>query len=187
MTWVTAVLALAGICLVAWIDNKATRAVGRRLPLGYCIERCVMPWMLKGWEGARAVLFHQDAHVLIVVSKHLVPLSLRGKAQVTVRMWRLPELRRYQPERGYKLPLRRLPYPYRVVWCFRLPSVRDGELAFVKECGGSLSTVETVLRELVSADPVMRKDPTFYVWAEKVFGGREVGVFEDVGSTTEQV
>ena len=185
MTWITTILALAVIYLVACIYNEATRAVNQRLPLGLCIKECVMSWMLMGGEGARTVLFHLDAHILIVVSKHLVPISFRGKAQVTIKMWRLPESRRYQPERGYKLPLRRLSHPCRVVWRFRLPRVRDGKLAFVKECGGSLSTVQASLQELVSADPVMREDSTFYVWAEKVFGWRDVGVFEDAGSDQE--
>jgi len=183
--WLVALIAIVEVVLLMEISNRLARAVHQRLPLPHLFSHCVAPWILGGFDGTRVVMYHQSSGMLIQVLKRLSARRTDAVASLGVAKTQLPKGKAYEPSKGWRLPIKRLPYACVIVWRWRLPSpYRDGEEMARIDCGASLARVKEALAKLTSEDPRIGEDPTFYVWLENGAARRVMGRFEDEGSLT---
>jgi len=127
-------------------------------------------------------MYHAQAHALIQVVKSLSACSTDAAVALRVLKRQLPDGCGYAPDKGCRVPIKRAPYPCHIVAKWRLPSPqRDGDEVSSVECGASLMRVKAAVEQMVSSDPAMAADPTFYVWSEKTISGRVMGRFDDTG------
>jgi hypothetical protein len=148
-----------------------SRIVHERLPADAAVDKLVVPWTLKGIYLTSVVLYHLESDTMIVVAKSVVPPQPWTEVSLRVTCVRLPEGRRYHPERGRRLlknPDPDLPcvWPYVIRKMPRkyLPLPREGEVLSDVPCGASLLKARTAVAELIAACPSMGTDARFYVW-----------------------
>lgn len=178
MPWWIPVVALGGFTLACGILNLITRAVGQKLDLAYALENCVVPWMLKGVDGTRAVLYHKGSNTLIQVVKSMVRRGGDWIPSLRVMASRAPSSKEYRPCRGWVLPLRRLPYTYRIVGVWQLPSLRAGQVLCEWPCQASLEQLRNTIQRVVDQYVPLTEDGRFFVWCVKGSGLRVWGKFE---------
>jgi len=182
MEWLVLLAAVATFTLLLKLDGWLRRAVAQRLPLPYVFSHCVTPWILKGFDGVRVVMYHAPSAQLIQVLKRLSSCSRDAQVGLSVIKTRLPKGKTYDASRGWRIPLKRVLYPAIVVPRWRLPSpYRDGEEVARINCGASLGRVKQALTKLICADATIAQDAVFYVWLEKRAGWMVLGTFEDEG------
>jgi len=180
MEWLVALGAVIAIFLLMEATTRLASTVGQRLPPAYAFEQGITPWMLKGFNGTRAVLYHKGAKTMLQVVKTLSPRATNGRVSMVISKTRFRQDEHFKPDRGCRLPSRRLPHTWLVVPWWRLPSpYRGGEVVARIDCGASLARVRGFLEQLISEDAGMAEDPAFYVWCEKGAAHRILGVFED--------
>jgi hypothetical protein len=167
------VVALALVtCPLLAIIFARSRIVHERLPVDAAMDKLVVPWTLKGIYLTSAVLYHLESNTMIVVAKSVVPPQPWTEVALRVTCVRLPEARRYHPERGRRFLTTRdpnlpyvLPYVIRKVPRRYLPLPREGEVLSDVPCGASLLKARTAVAELIAACPSIGTDARFYVWS----------------------
>ena len=182
MGWLVLLAAVATFTLLLEILGWLTRAVGQRLPLPYAFSRCVTPWIRKGVDGTRVVMYHGPSAQLIQVLKRLSAHRTDAKVSLSVIKTRLPKGKTYDASRGWRIPLKRQLYPSIGVPRWRLPSpYRDGEEVARINCGASPGRVKQALTKLICTDATIAQHAVFYAWFEGRAGWMVLGTFEDEG------
>jgi len=173
-------------CPLLPIIFARSRIVHERLPADAAVDNLVVPWTLKGIVDTSVVLYHLESNTIIVVAKSVWPPQPWGEVALRVTCVRLPEGRRYHPERGrrfLKIPEPNLPYvwPYviRKVPRRYLPVPHQGEVLSDVPCGASLLKARTAVAELIAACPSIGTDARFCVWCVGQYFHRTFGRFDD--------
>jgi len=174
----TLVAILAGFILFLEVRHRLTRSVTRLSDPARICEGAVVPWMMRGWDGTRVVVFHKPSGIMIQAVKGLKPRRYRlGKVNLRVLKARVP-LRQ-----AVKLDLPSSPGQSReeatvriAVW--RRPSPFDVEVIEEVDCGASLSKLQEVSKRMIEQAVQAAQDRTVYVWCEQGWTTFVMGKFD---------
>jgi len=158
--------------------NRLVKGINKRSSVSVTFEEAVVPWMMRGFDGTRAVIFHQPSGTLIQVIKGLHPrAALNGVVNMRVTRGRVSNPGAYNLEWGWKpswggctaVPFWRLPSPKAMIL--------DEEV----ECGASLRAVRQVLERMMDEAFGQELNHDFYYWLEQGYSSFLMGRFDDFG------
>lgn len=173
------ILGAVGVVVTLEALHKLTRAVTRHGSKERIIDLAVRPWMLRGFHGTRAIVFHQASGTMIQAIKTLTPrLSLKGKVNLLVLKTCVAQAETYNLDRAWRLNLSG-PEHTACMLFWRLPSIYKVEVAEKVDCGASMNNLVQVTARMLSEAYSAVPKPVFYVWCEKGCSSYVAGQFDD--------
>jgi len=169
-----------GIAAVVFLEtvHKIRRAVTRSDSCQAIVENAVTPWMLRGFNGTRAIAFNPTSGSMVQSVKSLEPRwSLHGQVRLRVLKSQVPQDDCLRFEKTIRKRMKGASNTARL-WCWTVPSPRESQVLQEISCGASISMC---LEEFSNAlKEVMREDPsrTFYVWCERGISTYVAGRFD---------
>lgn len=169
---------LCGTVFALELCHRKRRVVTQSQSVADILELAVRPWMLAGWDGTRAVVFHPRSGLMVQAVKRLSPRrSMHGQPSLVLQKTSVADSPRYDMVRGRFVRLHD-GHPCRVRWFRELPSPYEAAVIEESEYGALIDDLVEAARRMLCEKSLAAPDEPFYVWCEQGTTSYVMGRFE---------